>query len=174
MWDYLIVLYILSPVEPPVSSQAPPEAWQALKTVSLHLEIVGPHENWASDFRSELRYVRHYLRLLENAPPLADCDWLPPNAVATDFCNFNEQYQCHLQSQLLMAGPHTNDTGDALRESRQLHRVWDSVRRASSPNQSWAYRRRTLSQLREMVGEKAYYRGDLPPCVPVWRFREID
>lgn len=174
MWDYLIVLYVLSPVEPPVSSQAPPEAWQALKTYSLHTEIVGPHENWASDFRSELRYVRFYTRLLANAPPLAHCEWLPPSDVATEFCRFNEQYQCHLQTQQLICPHHADDTAVALREARQLYRVWDSVRRASSPNQAWAYRRRTLAQLRDMLGEPAYYRGELPPSVPVWRFRMID
>jgi hypothetical protein len=174
MWDYLIVLYVLSPIEPPVSSQAPPEAWQALKSISLRMELVGPHENWAPDFRSELRYVRYYARLLNDAPPLADCDWLPPSTVAADFCRFNEQYQCHLQTQQLLATAHADDLGEALRESRQLYIVWDTVRRSTSPNQAWAYRRRTLSQLREMVGEKAYYRCDLPPCVPVWRFREID
>ena len=44
MWDCLILLCVLSPVEPPVSSEVRPEAWQALKNVSLEMEIVGPHE----------------------------------------------------------------------------------------------------------------------------------
>jgi hypothetical protein len=174
VWDYLIVLYVLSPIEPPVSSQAAPEAWQALKDVSLTMEIVGPHENWASDFRSELRYVRHYARTLQDAPPLADCDWLPPAWLAADFCRFNEQYQCTLQTQQMQFGHRSEELGEVLRETRQLYSVWDAARRATSHNQAWAYRRRSLLQLREAVGEEAYYSGRLPPAVPVGRFREID
>ncbi len=174
MWDYLIVLYVLSPIEPPVASQAQPEMWQALKDVSLTMEIVGPHENWASDFRSELRYVRHYARTLQTAPPLADSDWLPPAWLAAEYCRFNEQYQCNLQNQQMLCGHRAEQYGDALRETRQLHAVWDSVRRATSSNQAWAYRRRSLQQLRETLGDEAYYGGQLPPAVPVWHFREID
>lgn len=174
MWDYLVVLYVLSPIEPPVSPQAAPEVWQALKDISLQLELVGPHENWASDFRSELRYVRHYARTLYDAPPLADCDWLPPVWYAADCCRFNEQYQCHLQTQQMLLTHRSEELGTTLGETRQLHNVWDSVRRASSTNQAWAYRRRSLQQLREAVGEESYYSGRLPPAVPMWRFREMD
>lgn len=174
MWNYIVLWYVIAPVEPNVGHQAPPEAWQALKTISLHLEVVGPHENWASDFRSELRYVRHYARTLQNAPRLVDTERLPPPCVATEFLRFNEAYQCHLANQQLMLAHRADDVGDALGEARQLHRIWDAVRRSSATNQAWAYRRRTLCQLREMVGEEAFANGKLPPCVPVWRFREID
>jgi hypothetical protein len=174
VWDYLIVLYVLSPIEPPVSSQASPEVWQALKDVSLTLEIVGPHENWASDFRSELRYVRHYARALQSAPPLADCDWLPPAWLAAEYCRYNEQYQCYLQTQQVLCNHRADHFADVLRETRQLHGVWDATRRATSTNQAWAYRRRSLGQLREALGDEDYYSSRMPPAVPVWRFREID
>jgi len=174
VWDYLIVLYVLAPIELPVASQASPEAWQSLKYVSMQLEIVGPHENWASDFRSELRYVRHYARLLQDAPPLADCDWLPSSDVAAEFCRFNEQYQCHLQAQQQLFTHRSDDIGVVLRETRHLYCIWDATRRGTSNNQAWAYRRRSLCQLREMLGDPAYYRAQFPPSVPVWRFRDMD
>jgi hypothetical protein len=174
MWDYLVLFMIVSPIEPSVSPQAPPEAWQALKTISFHLEIVGPHENWASDFRSELRYVRHYARLLREAPPLMDCELLPPTWIAAEFCRFNEQYQCHLRGQRFVCSHRADDICATLRETRQLHLFWDSARCATSSTQAWAYRRRTLKDMRDLIGAEAFYSGRLPPSVPVWRFREID
>jgi hypothetical protein len=35
-------------------------------------------------------------------------------------------------------------------------------------------RRQALKKLREMIGENAYYYGQMPPSVPVWRFREVE
>jgi hypothetical protein len=173
VWDLYVAALILWPVEPAVSSQQCPEAWAALKQISLDLELVGSHENWASDFRSELRYVRHYWRTLQDAPRLGDCFCLPPNCVVADLCKLNEQYQCHLQMQQIIHAHNSDDLTEALREARHLYGVWDAVRRATAPNQAWAYRRRTLRQLREMLGDNAYYSGQLPPCVPLWQFQEI-
>jgi hypothetical protein len=174
MWDYLVVLIVLSPVEVPVNPDAPPEAWQALKTISLELEVVGPHERWVPDFRSEVRYVRAHVRALQDAPSLNDCEWLPSAETVADGCRFSEQYQMHLQTQMNQMPHREQEIGQALEESRRLYRVWDTVRRAALPQESWVSRRRALGQLRDALGDEAYYSGQLPPCVPVWRFREID
>lgn len=174
MWDYLIVLCVISPVEVPVSSQAPPEAWQALKNISLDMEVVGPHERWVSDFRSEMRYVRSHVRGLCEAPTINDCAGLPSADTAAECCRFSEQYQAHLQTQQLMMPHKSEEISQALDEARRLHRVWCTVRRAGNSEESWVSRRRALEQLRETLGTEAYYTGKLPPCVPVWRFREID
>ncbi|MBY0522313.1 MAG: hypothetical protein K2R98_02895 [Gemmataceae bacterium] len=173
-WYFYVFALILWPTDPPVASQARPEVWQALKEISVGLELVGPHENWASDFRSELRYVRHYWRTLQDAPRLADCNTLPSSAAVAELCRLNEQYQCHVQTQQAILIHRADDLAEVLREARQLYQVWDAVRRATGPNQAWAYRRRMLRNVREMVGEQAYYSGQLPPAVPVWRFQRID
>ena len=174
MWYLYVSALILCPVEPDVSSQQSPEIWEALKEISVSLELVGPHENWASDFRSELRYVRHYWRTLQDAPRLADCNVLPAAWMVQDLCRVNEQYQCHLQNQQIIYPHRADDLGEVLREARQLYQVWDAVRRATGPTQAWAYRRRMLRQLRDMLGEDDYYAARLPPSVPLWRFKEID
>lgn len=174
MWYVYIIGLILSPADPEISSQAPPQAWQALKEISLALEIVGPHENWASDFRSEVRYVRHYWRLLQNAPRLADCHSLPANADACEQCRFNEEYQCLLQTQQVIFIHRSDDLAEMLRQTRQLYQAWDCLRRANAVNQAWAYRRRMLGQLRDTIGMDAYYSGRMPPCIPLWYFEEID
>src|SRR5262249_30408516 len=99
VWHALILGLILWPTDPQVPSKMPPEAWQALKEISLTLEIVGPHENWAADFNSELRYVRRHYRMLRSAPSLAECYWLPSPTVSRELCCFNEGFQAHLQMQ---------------------------------------------------------------------------
>ncbi len=174
MWYWYVLFLIACPTDPQVSAQAPPQAWQALKEISLALELVGPHENWASDFRSELRYVRYYWRLLRHAPRLADCGALPGNSVACEQCRFNEEYQCYLQTQQALFMHRTDELAEVLRETRQLHQAWDCLRRASATNQAWAYRRRMLVELRDLVGVNAYYTGRMPPSVPLWRFKEVD
>ena len=174
MWYCYVIFLILCPTDPQVSSQAPPQAWQALKEISLALEIVGPHENWASDFRSELRYVRYYWGLLRYAPRLADCCGLPSNSLACEQCRFNEEYQCYLQTQQCIFTHRTDDLGEVLRATRQLHQAWDCLRRASAANQAWAYRRRMLVELRDLIGMNAYYNGRMPPSVPMWCFKEIE
>ena len=127
-----------------------------------------------TDFRSELRYVRAHARALYDAPSINDCAGLPPSEVAADFCRFSEQYQAHLQTQQSMMPHRSTDVEKALDEARDLYRVWVTVRRAGMTEESWVSRRRALSQLREALGEQAYYSCQLPPCVPIWRFREID
>jgi hypothetical protein len=164
---------ILCPDDPDVPPTASPELWQALKDVSLDLEIVGPHENWATDFSSELRYVRRHWRMLREAPPLADCCWLPSPSVARDMCCFNECYQSHLQMQRIIFPHRADELTSVLNEARQLYTIWDAARRANSPNESWALRRRMLLRLRETIGPTAYYNGQLPCWVPSWRFQEI-
>jgi hypothetical protein len=121
-----------------------------------------------------LRYVRAHARALSTAPSINDCAGLPNAEVAADFCRFSEQYQLHLQTQQSMMPHRSTELVQALDEARDLYRVWTTVRRAGMTEESWVSRRRALGQLRETLGEQAYYGGQLPPCVPLWRFREID
>lgn len=172
MWHTFVYLLVLCSEDPQATPQAPPEAWQALKDVALALEIVGPHENWATDFGSELRYVRRHYRLLQHAPALAEACWLPAPGVARELCCFNEGYQGWLQMQRIIY-PHRGEQIDVvLMETRQLYTVWDCARRAASPNESWALRRRMLQRLRDSIGDQAYNHGRLPCWVPHWYFQE--
>jgi len=173
MWHALILALILCPEEPQLPSKASPEAWQALKDIAVVMEVVGPHENWATDFASELRYVRRYWRLLREAPPLSDCHWLPPPSLSREMCCFNETHQAHLQMQRLIYVHRCNQLTEMIAETRQLYQVWECVRRANSPNESWALRRRMLQRLRDSIGEEAYYANKLPSWVPWWHFQQV-
>jgi len=173
VWHAFIIGLVLWPTDPQVSSKMPPEAWQALKDVASALEIVGPHENWAADFNSELRYVRRHYRILQNAPPLADSYWLPCPNVSRELCCFNESFQAHLHMQRIIYPHRADQLSAVLCETRQLYTVWEAARRANSPSESWALRRRMLLKLKESIGDDAYYNRQLPCWVPSWRFQQI-
>jgi hypothetical protein len=170
VWYAYVLVVIYWPTDLPVPSKTAPEAWQALRHVAQLLEIVGPHESWGTDFASDLRYVRQYHRLLRDAPPLADAYRLPPPSLARELCSFNEAFQSYLRVQKLIYLYRAEELDVVLQETARLHEVWDAVRRAGSPGEPWALRRRMLQKLREILGDAAYYNRELPCWVPVWRF----
>jgi hypothetical protein len=142
--------------------------------VALRLEVVGPHERWVDDFHSELCYVRRHWRALTSAPPLCDGDRLPPLPIIKQCRDFNHAYQrcLDLRRQVLLY--REAELTGALDEARRLCCVWSLMETAACPTQSWAYRRRALLALREQLGPEAYYSGEMPPCVPLWRFQDLD
>src|SRR5207244_10589515 len=93
MWDLATVLLILSPVVPPVPHHASDALWKPLKRIALVLEIVGPHERWIDDYRSELGYVRRHWRELAHAPALSDCQNLPEAGIVKECRHLNHTYQ---------------------------------------------------------------------------------
>jgi hypothetical protein len=170
MWDLLIVVLVLSPVDPSVPHRVPEPLWQALKRVALAMEVVGPHERWIEDFRSELGYVRRHSRELAGAPPLDDCLWMPPACVIRECRTLNLGYQQCLDMRRQVALHRQDELTEALAEARSLAEVWCLVEAASCSSKSWVCRRRALQRLQEVLGPDAYYNGQLPPCVPLWRF----
>jgi hypothetical protein len=174
VWELLVVALLLWPTAPDVPHRAPEPLWQALKQVALVTEVVGPHERWANDFRAELSYVRRHFRELQDAPPLEDCGRLPPLEVTTAYCRLNWSYQEGLKARRWVCRYRWEELTQALDEAQCLYQVWETVREANCADRSWACRRRALSRLRETLGSPAFYRGELPPCLPVWRFPEAD
>jgi hypothetical protein len=145
--------------------------WQSLKGIALKTELVGPHERWIADFRSELAYVRRHGRELASAPPISDALWLPPSAVAQECRRFNLGYQRCLELRRQVFLHHQEEWTEALQEAQYLGEVWRRVETATCLTNSWVCRRRALQELRQILGSEAYYSGLLPPCVPVWRFQ---
>ena len=174
MWDLLAFLLVLSPVQLPVPHHASEDMWKPLKKLALALQVVGPHERWIEDYRSELGYVRRHWRELKNAPPLDDCQVLPAPPVIKECRCFNRNHQRWLEMRRLIMLHQQEEVAEILRETQQLGDLWCLMETATCPNQSWVCRRRALAQLRERLGPEAYYAGTVPPCVPVWHFQLIE
>ncbi len=168
----LVLLY--SPAEIPVAPQQSPEMWAALMEVSLALQIVSPAETWAADFASETRYVRHYMRLLADAPPLADADLLPSRECVLDCRRFSEQYAAHLAEQQLGCPRLAARQVQVLADAHALRHFWDRAAVATDSGRSWACRRQALTEMRGVIGAEAWYAGRWPAAAPVWGFHEID
>jgi hypothetical protein len=148
--------------------------WQALKRVSIVLEIVGPHERWRSDFHAELRYVRQHWRELADAPPWPDCLRFPPSSVAADCCCWNLAYQEYAKNRRWICRHRWDELTASLEEARQLYQVWKTVQEATDMANSWVHQRRALWKLRQLLGPEAYSAGRLPPAAPVWRFEFLE
>lgn len=58
-------------------------------------------------------------------------------------------------------------------ENRELFRVWDLLDDAWCPGFPPWRQRVALARLRDTIGLEAFNAGRMPPCVPVWRFREL-
>jgi hypothetical protein len=174
MWDLLTVLFIVSPVAPPVPHHAPDALWKPLKKIALSLEVVGEHERWIDDYRSELGYVRRHWRELAEAPALADCQNLPQPAIVKECRNLNHSYQRMLEARGQVSLYRQDAFREMLGESHRLGEIWGLVETATCPTQSWVCRRRALLQLRDKLGPEDYYTGTLPPSVPLWRFQLVE
>ncbi len=169
---------------PPGNPCATPSAadWPGLRDavvqVAIEREILDPREAREArtyfvrpeDFCGDVNMLRRRSRELEGAPMLADARRLPPDAVALELVKFNRAYHKHVEARC----QHETDRAAALQvvleENQHLYRVWDAVRDAKRDNWYVTNRRQSLRRLRDLVGEEAFRRGELPPAVPTWRF----
>ena len=67
------------------------------------------------------------------------------------------------------------ETGNEVLSSRETQAgVWDAIRDSRCEYYYITVRRQALERVRDTIGVVAYYNGNYPPHVPVWRFRKID
>jgi hypothetical protein len=121
------------------------------------------------EFHGDLKLLQNRFRALAQAPPLADCGRFPSREMVNEFLNFNRLYQRDLEARLAVDLVHDQQVRAALKESEQLYHIWDKVRTVRCGYYYISVRREALQELRDLVGESAFYSGHLPPHVPVWR-----
>lgn len=181
--NYLLALTLLaSPVDTPL----PPQAVQLLEglrptvqNLAIEWEILDPREvryilARREDFASDLSLVRRRYHALIDAPALSDCLRFPDRDAVNEMLSFNRAYRQNLGLRQPMELAHWWDLRTAVQETDHLYQVWDNVRDARCDYYYVTVRRQALKKLREMIGEEAYYSGQMPPSVPVWRFQRID
>ena len=94
--------------------------------------------------------------------------------MVNEFLAYNRAYRQHMDLRQPLELVHACEFRLALQETDRLYLIWDKVRDARCPYYYVTVRRQALKQLRELVGDDAYYSGNLPPCVPLWRFRDAN
>jgi len=181
--DYMLALVLLT--APPGSTELKnqdalfPLVHQPLQAIAIQWEILDPREvryvlARSEDFNSDLNLLRRRRVELAQAPAVDDCFRFPERATINELLAFNRAYRQQIDNRQALELVHWWELRLALQETERLYQIWDTVRDARCDYYYIAVRRQALKRLRELVGEEAYYSGNLPPCVPLWRFRMVD
>jgi hypothetical protein len=183
VYDCLLAVTLLTAPPGSVDLTDPPPNYASLQPILQHFavqwEILDPREvryvlARAEDFQADMKLLRRRYRNLCDAPRLYECERLPDRTIVNDMLTFNRAYRQFLTVRQPLDLIHGEELRTALNETDRLYQIWDAVRDARCNYYYVTVRRQALKQLREMVGIDAFYRGTLPPHVPVWRFPEID
>jgi hypothetical protein len=173
-----IVLLTAPPAEPAPAIQG--EAWPVLQAAMQQLayqwQILDPREDRLlrhEEFAADLTVLRRRYRELADAPSLHDCIRFPEKVLAVECLSFNRAYRKAIEKRLPLEFDQAAALKEILRETDELYKIWDAVRDARCEIYYVPVRRQALKQLRSLLGAEAYYSGQLPPHVPLWRFEEI-
>jgi len=150
-----------------------------LVMLSLEWEILDPREiryvlAREEDFASDLRMLQRRYQDLADAPFLCDAFRFPERSAVNELLVFNRAYRNYLEIRQPMQVAQGGYLRTVLKEVDHLYSVWDTVRDARCEYYYVTVRRQALKHLRELVGEESYYKGDLPPHVPTWRFQDLN
>jgi hypothetical protein len=146
-----------------------------IQALALQWEILDPREVICMEMRLasfdlDVRHLQRRYGELIDAPPLNDNLRFPGRELACEMLSFNRAYHSHITLRRDGAGKIRAELDEAIAETEHLYHVWDLVRDARSECYYVSVRRHALAALREAIGPGDYYRGALPPHVPVWRF----
>jgi hypothetical protein len=183
--EILLAAAMLSGEGPPECNQ--PEFLQAsfptlrlaLTNVALEWQILDARETRhilvrQEEFNDDLQLLRNRYRDLLDAPPVVDALRFPDRATINDFLVFNRAYLKYLEMRQPLEVAPGPDLYVLQREVEDLYRIWDTVRDARCEYYYIWVRRHALKRLRDMLGDEDYYRGNLPPYVPLWRFQVLN
>ncbi len=144
-----------------------------LQALALHLELLDAREKHIlakpDEFARDLKDLQERFQELAGAPSLADSHRFPNREIAGDLLAFNRAYRDSLSNRLALDAVHAEELRAALTETDTLYQIWDAVQNTRCEAYYIVFRRRCLQELRQLVGAQAFYSGQLPPHVPLWR-----
>jgi hypothetical protein len=120
-------------------------------------------------FAYDLKMLRERWQDLFCAPLVEESRRFPGCSLAKEHIALNRAVREELRERLSWDETRAHEIQRALDENDQLHRVWEEVRYANGPHDVHV-RRQALARLRDLIGMEAFYRGQLPPHVPLWLF----
>jgi hypothetical protein len=181
--DYILAAALLSAPadagEPEGATATYASLAPVVQQVALRWEVLDPREaryvlTRQEDYKSDMALLRRRCYDLLDAPPLADCVRFPPRSEVTQMLSFNRSYREHLEKCKGVDRHLAWEYEEALREADRLYQIWDAIRDTRCEYYYITVRRQALKRVRDTIGPEAYYNGDYPPHVPIWRFRQID
>jgi hypothetical protein len=175
----LAIILLTSPpdtLELPDPAAVHPWVGGAMRHIAMQWELLDPRETdyfkHAQDFASDLKLLQDRFQELQHAPQVADAYRFPCRELVNDMLAFNRTYREGISNRLDLDTVHADELRTILDETDALYKVYNAVRDARCEYFFVTYRRQALAQVRELVGAQAYYSGQLPPYVPLWRIPE--
>jgi hypothetical protein len=124
----------------------------------------------AKEFAKDLKTLQERRLRLHNAPLLQERERFPPLKLVEQLISHNRAYRQELGERLAIDPLHADELREAIAEAEELFRTWDTLRDALTEHYYVDFQRQALDRLRDRLGMTAFYRGDMPPALPVWRF----
>lgn len=169
----LAALLLLTPPDM-APERVAPEVEAALQSLALELDLIDAREvsqvmTGRGIFAFDLVLLQGRWHELRTAPPVGDAARFPERAAVTRMLMLNRAYR-----QQVAALADSEARADTLRDLDRRYDLWDAVRDAGCEELYVWGRRLALQQVRDAVGDEAYYAGRLPDCVPLHRFQWVD
>jgi hypothetical protein len=181
--DYLVAAALLT--APPNTAEHPASARiysgiaPTLQELAIAWEILDPHELQFTftrqvDYPGDMKLLRQRFQELHDAPPVHDSMRFPSRQLIGEMLTFNRNYREHLEKCKIAGTTPNQDFQQALQEVDRLYQIWDAIRDSRCDYCYIPVRRSALKKVRDLIGEDAFYSGNFPPHVPLWRFQRID
>ena len=126
------------------------------------------------DLSEDIDLLRKRYHDFKDAPRVNDGNRFPNRSAVNEMINSNRAVRKHIEVRQHIDTDRGAAYRAALRETDRLYQVWDAVRDARCDFYYVTVRRQALKKVRQMIGNEAYYAGRLPPCIPTWRFQEME
>lgn len=166
--DYaLAVAFLTTPADPTGDLNYHYSSGYAVKAVCVHWQVLDDSSTiWfrgrsVDPFHSDVRILRGMLAKLQDAPPVTDAMLFPPLDVIEQAVADNRSRQKFLDATAQLELVYAAEVAVLIERNQQLYRMWDAVRDARRLGNGVYMRREGLQRLRNLIGEDAYYRGQL-------------
>jgi hypothetical protein len=150
----------------------------ALKELSIEWELLDPREYAymfvkTHDFNVDVNIARRRYESLGNAPTLSDAHRFPPKEFIYECLTFNRRYrECILNMQ---NGDPTRywEYQAIIEETDWAYGLWDAARDSRVDYYYVTMKRERLQYIRDKIGYDNFYRGILPPHVPIHHMKPL-
>ncbi len=149
-----------------------------LQAIALDWELLDPREvryvfTREEDFDADLKLLRRRYRELNDAPRVHEAMRFLDRTLINDLLAFNRTYRQHLVDQQGLGFQPMQDFTEPILETDEAYRIWDTARDSRCDYYYVTVRRQALKNLAEYLGYADFCSGNMPPIVPIWRFRQL-
>jgi len=129
-------------------------------------------------YTSLTTFINEYQESKKNNFPKLSCAYhfgYPNRIITKDILIFNQNYQSYCRFRIEHSNSNDiNYFGNALMETKEIHKIYDALDDALNDDYSLYRRRKALFNMRKDLGDENFYKGILPPPVPIWRYEFCD